>query len=220
MTRRPEDTASTRGYALRRTVTAGIGATTGSSSVASRNEFRWTVTESLCESARMALNSTSAVILGVLHDGAATGGEIVAAASRRLAAQGGITRSQVYRELPGLASAGYVRAGKEGVRASHPYSITAAGRKAFAQWANDANGADSVRSLTVLRLGFGAHLTVSQRKAIISAAKVEHQTALAAHRRDATALKKAGDVYGAAAVEFAVAYERALIKWLDSVPAS
>ncbi len=166
----------------------------------------------------MALNSTSAVILGVLHDGAATGGEIVAAASRRLAAQGGITRSQVYRELPTLARDGYVRAGKEGARASHPYSITAAGRKAFAQWASGANGSDSVRSLAVLRLGFGAHLTASQRKAIVVAAREQHQTVLAAHRRDATALKKAGDVYGAAAVEFAVAYERALIKWLDSIP--
>ena len=166
----------------------------------------------------MALNSTSAVILGVLHDGAATGGEIVAAALRRLAAQGGITRSQVYRELPGLARDGYVRAGKQGVRASHPYSITAAGRKAFAQWANGPNGTDSVRSLAVLRLGFGAHLTANQRKAIITAAREEHQAALAAHRRDATELKKSGDTYGAAAVEFAVAYERALIRWLDSMP--
>jgi DNA-binding PadR family transcriptional regulator len=169
----------------------------------------------------MALNSTSAVILGVLHDGAATGGEIVAAALRRLAAQGGLTRSQVYRELPSLERAGYVRAGKQGARASHPYSITAAGRKAFTQWAaSGPNGPDSVRSMAVLRLGFGAHLTAGQRKAIIAAAKEEHQTALAAHRRDATALKKAGDTYGAAAVEFAVAYERALIKWLDSVPAN
>src|SRR6266496_3478868 len=168
----------------------------------------------------MALNSTSAVILGVLHDGAATGGDIVAAASRRLAVQGGLTRSQVYRELPGLARAGYVRAGKEGARASHPYSITAAGRRAFAQWASTSNGNDSVRSQAVLRLGFGAHLSTKQRREIVEAAKQEHEAALAAHKKDAAELKRDGDTFGAVAVEFAVAYERALIRWLDSVPTS
>jgi hypothetical protein len=76
-----------------------------------------------------------------------------------------------------------------------------------------------VRSQVVLRLGFGAHLTAKQRRAIIEAAKQEHKAALAAHRKDASALRAAGDTYGAAAVEFAVAYERALIKWLESIPA-
>jgi DNA-binding PadR family transcriptional regulator len=168
----------------------------------------------------MGLNSTSAVILGVLHDGAATGGEMVAAASRRLTAQGGVTRSQVYRELPGLARAGYIKAGKEGARSSHPYSITAAGRKAFTQWASAPNGSDTVRSHAVLRLGFGAHLSTEQRREIVAAARQEHEAALAAHKRDAAELKRAGDTFGAVAVEFAVAYERALIRWLDSVPTS
>jgi DNA-binding PadR family transcriptional regulator len=166
----------------------------------------------------MGLNSTSAVILGVLHDGPATGGEIVAAASRRLTAQGGVTRSQVYRELPGLAQAGYIKAGKEGARASHPYSLNAAGRKAFAQWASVRNGTDSVRSQAVLRLGFGKHLSTRLRREIVESARQEHEAALAAHKREAAELKKAGDTYGAVAVEFAVAYERALIRWLDSVP--
>lgn len=168
----------------------------------------------------MGLNSTSAVILGVLHDGAATGGEMVAAASRRLTAQGGVTRSQVYRELPGLAQSGYIKAGKEGARSSHPYSITAAGRKAFAQWASAPNGADTVRSQAVLRLGFGAHLSTQQRREIVAAARQEHEAALAAHKREAAELKRVGDTFGAVAVEFAVAYERALIRWLDSVPTS
>src|SRR6266496_1403716 len=87
--------------------------------------------------------------------------------SRRLAAQGGVTRSQVYRELPGLARAGYIKAGKEGARSSHPYSITTAGRKAFAQWASTPNGSDSVRSQAVIRLGFGAHLSTEQRREIV-----------------------------------------------------
>ncbi len=166
----------------------------------------------------MPLNSTSAVILGVLHDGAATGGEIVAAASRRLAAQGGVTRSQVYRELPTLAETGYIKAGQEGARASQPYSITAAGRRAFRAWASAGNGADSVRSHAVLRLGFGAHLTPDQRATIVAEARAEHQAALAAHKSSAAELKRLGDTFGSVTAQFGIAYERAMLKWLETVP--
>jgi DNA-binding PadR family transcriptional regulator len=167
----------------------------------------------------MTLNSTSAVVLGVLHDGPATGGAIVAAASRRLAAQGGVTRSQVYRELPVLAAAGFIRAGKEGARSSQPYAITASGRRAFQVWATSGDGGDSVRSSAVLRLGFGAHLTAEQRSQIIALARDEHRLALAQYRNAVAELQASGDLFGTATAQFAVAYERAMLRWLDSVPA-
>ena len=79
----------------------------------------------MCSSVRVvSLNSTSAVILGLLHDGAATGGDLVAAAERRLVAQGGVTRSQVYRELPQLMRDGLVEEGHAGARTSQAYVIT------------------------------------------------------------------------------------------------
>jgi DNA-binding PadR family transcriptional regulator len=167
------------------------------------------------------VNSTSAVILGVLHDGPASGRQICEAAAIRLAAQGGVTRSQVYRELPALADAGLIRSGHNVALASRTYTVTAAGRRAFAGWAAAlADGSDSVRSPVVLRVGFGAHLAPELRKRIIQDARTEHAQALAGHRRAAAKLKAAGDVYAAATTEFAIAYERALLRWLESVPTS
>lgn len=166
----------------------------------------------------MRLNSTSAVILGVLHDGAATGGEIVNAAARRLVAQGGVTRSQVYRELPALAEAGLISTARNSNPYAKPYAITPAGKRVFREWATGTDGLDSVRCQAVLRLGFAAHLNERQRQVIIQAARISHEKALTMHRESADDLKRGGDAFATAAAEFAVAYERAFLKWLDSVP--
>ncbi|MDT4908546.1 MAG: hypothetical protein QOG22_1567 [Pseudonocardiales bacterium] len=171
---------------------------------------------------RVPLNATSAVILGLLHDGAATGGDIVAAAARRLGAQQGVTRSQVFRELPLLLDDGLIRADAytavPGHRASHSYLITAAGRAAFSEWATAPSGPDTVRSGVVLRLGFAAHLWPAQRKAIIAAALIAHEVALAEHEQLAKDLRGEGEPYAAVAADFAVAYERAVLAWLRSAP--
>lgn len=170
----------------------------------------------------MPLNATSAVILGLLHDGAATGGDIVAAAGRRLGAQGGVTRSQVFRELPLLLEEGLIRADADiavpGHRAGHSYVLTAAGRTTFAEWASAPSGADTVRSGVVLRLGFGAHLWPAQRNAIVTAAVIAHELALAEHKQRAKDLRGEGDAFAAVAADFAVAYERAFLTWLRHAP--
>ena len=64
------------------------------------------------------VNATAAAILGLLHDGPMTGGDLVAAAGDRFGGFFSVTRSQVYRELPALAEAGLLRLGKLGPRAS------------------------------------------------------------------------------------------------------
>jgi len=71
------------------------------------------------------INPTAAALLGLLHEGPMTGGQLMAAAERRLGPYWSMTRSQVYRELPVLADMGYVRLGKPGPRSSQPYAITA-----------------------------------------------------------------------------------------------
>jgi DNA-binding PadR family transcriptional regulator len=165
------------------------------------------------------LNSTAAALLGLLHDGPMTGGELVAAAEQRFGAFWSLTRSQVYRELPALASSGYVKAGKAGPRASQPYSVTAAGRRAFAGWLSEPAGADHPRNPVLLRLGFGARHNKVQLRALIDAARAEHEAKLAEYRASAATLKKGDDPFAAAAADFAVAYERAFLKALDSLPA-
>jgi DNA-binding PadR family transcriptional regulator len=165
------------------------------------------------------LNSTAAALLGLLHEGPMTGGELVAAAKERMGPFWSVTRSQVYRELPGLAEAGYVRPGKPGPRAAQPYAITAAGKRAFRTWLTEAAGAGHSRNPLVLRIGFGAHHAPGAVKQLVEDARARHQEALSTGRARATQLKKEGsDPFLVATAEFGVAYERALLRWLDTVP--
>src|SRR5215203_2154178 len=132
-----------------------------------------------------AINSTAAALLGLLHDGPMTGGELVAAAKERMEPFWSVTRSQVYRELPGLAAAGY----------------------------------DHSRNPLVLRVGFGAHHQPGAVAELVAEAKVRHQEALATGRSRVNRLKKEGaDPFLVSTAEFGVAYERAMLRWLDTVP--
>src|SRR5919198_3062816 len=115
--------------------------------------------------AESGVNATAAALLGLLHEGPMTGGQLMAAAQRRLGAYWSMTRSQVYRELPALAEAGYVKLGKPGARSSQPYSITPAGKRAFARWLAEEPGRETVRNPVALRTAFGKHQSASQLKA-------------------------------------------------------
>ena len=120
------------------------------------------------------VNATAAALLGLLHDGPMTGGELVAAAGEQYGAFFSVTRSQVYRELPGLAEAGLLRLGKQGPRASQQYAITAAGRRAFKAWLTSGGGADALRSPLVLRLLNAGSLTVKQRAELVGASRTAY----------------------------------------------
>ncbi|GAA1745488.1 helix-turn-helix transcriptional regulator [Luedemannella helvata] len=143
----------------------------------------------------------------------------MATAERRLGPYWSMTRSQVYRELPALADMGYVREGKPGPRASQPYVITPAGKRAFARWLAEEPSLESLRNPTALRVAFGAHQSSSALKNLYSTATEEHTEALAAVREQIKAAKAEGDSYGVAALDFAVAYHKAALTWLKSVPA-
>ncbi len=155
------------------------------------------------------INATAAAVLGLLHDGAMTGGQLMAAAERRLGAYWSMTRSQVYRELPVLAEMGYVKAGKQGQRASQPYSITAKGKAAFSRWLTEEPGRELVRNPYALRTAFGG---AKQRKE----AEAYHNTALAEAREQAKEAKKDGDKMMEASLEFAMNYRKAALNWLKS----
>jgi len=162
------------------------------------------------------LNATSAALLGLLHDGPMTGGQLVAAAGERYGSFFTVTRSQVYRELPVLAAAGLLRPGKQGPRSSQQYSITAVGKRAFKSWLNAKPGADHLRSPLILRLVHAGSLTPRQRDALVGAARESYAAQLADAR---AAVKAADDPYTRAVAEFTVAHLRAAIKLLDAIPA-
>ncbi|MBB4957951.1 PadR family transcriptional regulator [Micromonospora polyrhachis] len=168
--------------------------------------------------AESGINPTAAALLGLLHEGPMTGGQLMAAAERRLAPFWSMTRSQVYRELPALAEQGYVRLGKPGPRSSQPYAITAAGKRTFSRWLVENPTGGTVRNPIALRVAFGEQHSGNQLRSLYATAGEYHTAALASAREQAKDAKKAGDAYGAAALEFAVAYHKAALSWLKTAP--
>jgi DNA-binding PadR family transcriptional regulator len=168
--------------------------------------------------AESGVNATAAALLGLLHEGPRTGGQLMTAAQRRLGAYWSMTRSQVYRELPALAEAGYVKLGKPGARSSQPYSITPAGKRAFTRWLAEPPGREAIRNPVALRMAFGSHQSAAQLQQVYGQATEHHNAALAEARDQAKDAKKAGDDFASAALEFAVAYHRAALAWLKSAP--
>lgn len=162
------------------------------------------------------LNATAAALLGLLHDGPMTGGQLMAEAERRLGAYWTMTRSQVYRELPVLAERGYLRPGKPGPRSSQPYALTASGKKAFSKWLAEPVGKDHVRNPVVLRTAFSSLMPKSGKKDMYEEAVAHHTAALAEVREQAKQARKDGDEAGATALEFAIGYHKAVLNWLKN----
>ena len=162
-----------------------------------------------------AVNATAAALLGLLHSGPRTGGQLVSAAGEQFGSFFPVTRSQVYRELPALAATGLLRLGKKGARASQQYTITAAGRRAFRGWLACGGGADPLRSPLVLRLLHADTLTPDERADLVQTSRKAYTERLAAER---AAVKAAPDPIRKAVGEFTVANTRAMLKLLDAVP--
>jgi DNA-binding PadR family transcriptional regulator len=161
------------------------------------------------------VNSTAAALLGLLHSGPMTGGQLVAAATERFGAFFSVTRSQVYRELPTLTDAGLLRLGEQGPRASQQYVLTAAGKRAFRTWLAAGAGADTLRSPLVLRLLHAGALPAAERAALVRSGREAFGARLATAR---TAARGEDDPYRRAVADFAVAHNRAMVKLLDAIP--
>lgn len=162
-----------------------------------------------------AVNSTAAALLGLLHDGPMTGGELVAAAGERFGSFFSVTRSQVYRELPVLAEAGLLKLGKQGPRSSQQYAVTAAGRRSFKAWLAAGGGADALRSPLVLRLLHAGSLTERQRAELVRTSREAYAARLDSVR---AAARGEPDPYRKAVADFAVAHTRGMLKLLDAIP--
>ncbi|MQA11214.1 MAG: PadR family transcriptional regulator [Pseudonocardiaceae bacterium] len=160
------------------------------------------------------LNATAAALLGLLHDGPKTGGQLVSEAGERFGAFFSVTRSQVYRELPALASAGHVRLGKQGPRSSQQYVITASGKRAFKSWLAADAGPDHLRSPLILRLVHANSLPAKQRTALIDSARETYSAEADSAR---AAAKAADDPITKAVAEFGAARAKAALKLLDSI---
>ena len=161
------------------------------------------------------VNSTAAALLGLLHTGAMTGGQLVTAAAEQFGSFFSVTRSQVYRELPTLTAAGLLRLGDQGPRASQQYVLTPAGRRAFTSWLAAGSAADTLRSPLVLRLLHAGALPVEQRADLVRTGREAFAARLASAR---TVARGEADPYRRAVADFAVAHNRAMVKLLDAIP--
>ncbi|WP_127783576.1 helix-turn-helix transcriptional regulator [Rhodococcus sp. X156] len=167
---------------------------------------------------RIQLNSTAAALLGLLREGPATGGQLMALAEERYSGYFGLTRSQVYRELPALTEAGLLRLGKLGARSSQQYVITAAGRRAFKAWLGQGDAVaavgDTVRSPLILRLANAGDMSERHRNELLETA----QQAVADRLAEAKATYRAvPDPYDKAVAEFTVNHYKALAKLVDRI---
>jgi DNA-binding PadR family transcriptional regulator len=162
-----------------------------------------------------AVNDTAAALLGLLHSGPMTGGQLVTAAGERFGPIFSVTRSQVYRELPVLVDNGLLRLGKQGARASQQYVLTAAGKRAFTSWLAAGGGGDALRSPLVLRVLHGGGLTATQRAELVRTSREVYVARLDAAR---AAARGEPDPYRKAVADFVVAHNRAMVKLLDAVP--
>jgi DNA-binding PadR family transcriptional regulator len=161
------------------------------------------------------LNPTAGSLLGFLHIGPLTGWDLDAWVRESIGNFWNVTRSQVYRELRSLAERGLVEAGEAGPRDRMPYTVTGAGKEAFAEWLAGDPGPDLIRSRLLLTVFFGDHLEPSRLLEILGAARREHEACLAAYRELEPALEP--ERFMRATLRFGLAYERAMLDWLIDV---
>lgn len=165
------------------------------------------------------LNPTAASLLGFLHDGPQSGWDLVQTAQDRIGAFWSLTRSQVYRELAAMADAGLVEAGNPGARDRRAYSLTDAGRAAFAAWVDQEPGEEQIRYPLLLTLAFAGHLAPERLAAVVAHHRGVHAARLAAYDAERS------DALGAGArpldlvtLDFGVRYEQAVLDWFDALP--
>jgi DNA-binding PadR family transcriptional regulator len=108
--------------------------------------------------------------------------------------------------------------GKPGARASQPYALTPAGKRAFVRWLAESPGREAVRNPVALRVAFGTHQSAARLEEIYEEAGEHHNVALAEAREAAREARRAGDEFAAAALDFAAGYHKAALGWLKNAP--
>jgi DNA-binding PadR family transcriptional regulator len=167
------------------------------------------------------LNATAASLLGFLHDGPLTGWDLVAIAQKKIGDFWSLTQSQVYRELAAMAADGLVEAHARGRRDRQPYAITDAGRAAFAEWVSRPPGPETIRFPLLLTVLFGRHQPPERLAEFVAAHRAVHVERLKRYEETRVGLPPGADEaepFAVAALDFGLAYERAVLAWFDALP--
>ena len=167
------------------------------------------------------MNATQGSLLGFLHDGPLTGWDLLQQVEGGLSRFWNITPSHVYRELQTLEARGLVKAGPPEARERRPFTITAAGKRAFKAWIAQEPGSEQMRFPLLVTLWFGRHLDPDTLNGFLAASRREHEQRLHLYRSVAKGIAP-DDPHTGAMVAFGIAYEQAVLGWLDGLhsPAS
>jgi DNA-binding PadR family transcriptional regulator len=158
------------------------------------------------------LNATQGSVLGLLYGGPKTGWDLVQEVKGGLARFWNVTQSHVYRELTALEARKLVRPGRPGPRDRRPFTITAAGKRAFTRWIAEPPGPEQIRFPLLVTLWFGRHVDHETMADFVAAARADHGARLALYEQMTT-----DDPHVGAVVSFGVHYERAVLDWLAEI---
>ena len=168
------------------------------------------------------LNATAASLLGFLHEGPMSGYELAATAQGVIGDFWSLTQSQIYRELAWMSEAGLVAPGERGARERRPYTLTDAGRRAFADWADRPPGPATIRHPLLLAVSFGRHIPQDRLASFLRQHQIAHAERLRtyeAQARDIEAIPAEDrDPFRSATLTFGIAYERAVQDWFAALP--
>ena len=167
----------------------------------------------------MRLNATAASLLGFLHDGPQSGWDLLATAEERIGDFWSLTRSQVYRELAAMAEAGLVTAAEAGPRERRAYTLTRAGREAFAGWLAQDPGPEQIRYPLLLVLAFARHLPPGRLAAVVARHRDLHAARLEGYRATLGRARATGAAPAdLVPLDFGLRYEAAVLDWFDALP--
>ncbi len=167
----------------------------------------------------VSVNPTAAALLGLLAEGPRSGYELHQHAALVFGDYWTITRSQVYRELAGMAGNGLVEAGEQGARSRRPYAVTSAGRRVFADWIVAEPGVEVIRFPLLMTVNFGDWVGRERLLAFVEAQRPAHEQRLRRYEQQLAELTEQRLALTATTVAFGLRYERAVLDWMDEVPA-
>jgi len=108
-----------------------------------------------------------------------------------------------------MTQAGLLEAGERGRRDTRPYTLTEAGRAAFAAWIERGPGTETFRFPLLLTVLFGRHLPPGRLAEVLAMHRAAHPARAAHYDQVREAAEDASDPYALAVLDFGRHYERA-----------
>lgn len=161
------------------------------------------------------MNDTRAVILGLMLHGAKSGGDVIAQAEK-WSPYFSITRSQVYREMPDMATESLIKVTQVLPRGRTEYAINPSGKTAFRKWwIATPTALDPVRNTMALKLALaGPICREDEVRSMLDEYRKMHVSEATRLTQLANEAHEAGMDYDTSALEWSIKYHKMNISWI------